>query len=273
MSKQKFSRIIQKISLVAERNGINNVYVVGGYPRALIMNNIDDVHDLDIASAWPGEAKKLGSLSASELTEELPETYHRTGTIKFIYNDVELEFQGHHGDLSDNLHIVQEMEKFGISITPLTTNIYSRDFTINTLIQDIYDFNIYDITGMAVSDIKNKVIRAVIDPLISIPKNPLMILRAIRFSLRYGFRIDSYLEEAMNKHRKELNEQLGPERLQIEILKMLKEDYDGTLELMKGFKLEDILINENYDIFEIIKDIDIENFEGDISDLIKERAQ
>jgi tRNA nucleotidyltransferase/poly(A) polymerase len=123
---------------------------------------------------------------------------------------------------------------------------------------------------MGARDIKNKVIRAVVEPNISIPKNPLMILRAIRFSLRYSFRIDSHLEEAMKKNRNVLREQLGSERLQIEVLKMLKEDYDGTLQLMHEFKLDDILTNDDYDIFEVIKDIDIENFEGDISQLIEE---
>ena len=121
--------------------------------------------------------------------------------------------------------------------------------------------------------ITNKVIRAVVNPKVSVPKNPLMILRAIRFSLRYDFRIDSDLEEAMRKNRKELRDSLSPERLQIEVLKMLKEDYDGTLQLMRKFKLEDILTNEDYDIFEIIKDINIENFDGDISQLIEERTQ
>jgi len=272
MSKQKFSRALKKIAMVGEANGISNVYVVGGYPRALIMENMDDVHDLDIASAWPGQAVKLGYLAAAEMVEDIPETYQRTGTIKFTYDDIDLEFQGTSGDLSDNLHIVQEMEKFGVSITPLTTNIYARDFTINTLILDIYDFNTYDITGMGARDIKNKVIRAVVDPNISIPKNPLMILRAIRFSLRYSFRIDSHLEEAMKKNRNVLREQLSSERLQIEVLKMLKEDYDGTLQLMHEFKLDDILTNDDYDIFKVIKDIDIENFEGDISQLIEEKV-
>ena len=76
----------------------------------------------------------------------------------------------------------------------------------------------------------------------------------------------------MRKYRKNLRKELSPERLQIEILKMLKADYDGTIKMIRDFKLTEVLKNDDYNIFEIIKDIDIENFEGDLDNLIKERS-
>lgn len=271
MSTNKIKTIINKVAEVAELYGINNCYVVGGYPRSVIMNNIsDDVHDLDFASAWPGEATKLGSLVAGKLSKELPEIYHRTGTVKTTYNGMDLEFQGTYGPISDNLNIVQEMERFGISICPLNINIYARDFTINTLIQDLYDKEIYDITGYGVKDIENKIIRTVINPDISIPSNPLIILRAIRFSLRYNFEIDKKLIQSIKTNSSLLRQQLSPERLQIELLKMLKSDYEGTINKMKKFGLMEVMQNKDYDIFEIIKDVDVKNFSKDLDNIMTE---
>ena len=101
-SPQKFRKIIDKISFVANEYGIRNTFVVGGYPRAIIMGSVkDDVNDLDFASAWPGEAVKLGTFSSAELLGEFAEIYHRTGTVKFTYEEVDLEFQGVLGSLSD----------------------------------------------------------------------------------------------------------------------------------------------------------------------------
>jgi tRNA nucleotidyltransferase (CCA-adding enzyme) len=271
MNPTKIKNIINKVAEVATTYGINNCYVVGGYPRSVIMNNIaDDVHDLDFASAWPGQATKLGSLVAGKLTKELPEIYHRTGTVKTTYDGIDLEFQGTYGNISDNLDIVQEMERYGVSISPLNINIYARDFTINTLIQDLNDRELYDITGYGVHDIENKIIRTIVNPDIVIPSNPLIILRAIRFSLRYGFEIDKDLRRAISTNSHYIRKVLSPERLQIEVLKMLQTDYDGTLNKMKKFGLMEIMTNQDYDIFETIKDVDINNFSASLNNIMTE---
>jgi len=273
-SEYKFKRIVGKVGNVAKTYGIKNSYVVGGYPRAIVMGSVDnDVHDLDFASAWPGEAVKLGSMALSEMGGEAAEIYHRTGTIKFSYQEVDLEFQGVLGDLSDLQSTRGQMEKYGIDITPLNLNIYSRDFTINTLIQDLDSKDLYDITGFGTKDIYHGIIRTPIDPEASISHSPLIILRAMRFSLRYDFTIDRKLRSAMKKFSYLLLKRISPERLQLEILKMLREDYDGTMHLIKEFGAEEILANKSYDINNILDRINIEGYEGDLSELTTGEAK
>jgi len=270
----KFKNIVKEIAQIAKSYGIKNSYVVGGYPRSIIMGTVkNDVNDLDFASAWPGEATKLGAIASSELSKDLPEIYHRTGTIKFSYKDVDLEFQGTLGSVSDIQPISSELEKNGIAVTPLTLNIYSRDFTINTLIQDLNNFEIYDITGMGVADIEHKIIRTPIDPAVILEVNPIVILRAIRFSLRYNFRIINELDEAIIPHRYLLLKEYSPERLQLEILKMMCEDYEGTIYMLQKYEMQDILKNKSYNIFDILDKINIKNFDGDLSDLITGEQQ
>lgn len=266
----KFKRIVNTVSKIAKSYGIKNSYVVGGYPRAIVMGSVKkDTHDLDFASAWPGEATKLGSIAASEMVGILPEIYHRTGTVKFTYQGIDLEFQGILGHLSDLSLIRQQMEKYSISMSPLNINIYSRDFTINTLIQDLASKDIYDITGFGIRDIFNGIIRTPIDSDISVLHSPLIILRAIRFSLRYDFSIDRKLSSAMKKYSDLLVKKITAERLQLEILKMLKEDYDGTMQMISEYNIEDILSNSTYNIYKIIDRVNLDSYESDLSDLIK----
>jgi poly(A) polymerase len=273
-SPEKFKKIIKRVSQIAKRHGIKNSYIVGGYPRAIIMDNVkEDAHDLDFASAWPGESGKLGALAASEMINDMPNVFHRTGTIQFEHDGVELEFQGSLGSIADNQPITGEMEKYGISVTPLTINIYARDFTINTLILDLNDNQIYDITGFAITDIANGIIRTPLDSDVICQHNPLVMLRAIRFALRYNFKMDRRLKSSIRKYKDIIRKEYTAERLQIEILKMLKTDYDGTINMMKDFDMDDLLSNEDYDIFEVLNGIDITNFEGDLDSLIQENSK
>jgi len=271
-SPTKFKNIIRELGSIARSYGISNSFVVGGYPRSVIMNSVkEDAHDLDIASAWPGEATKLGSIAASELINDFPEVYHRTGTVKFTYKDVDLEFQGSLGSMSDTQPVTTEMERYGIIVSPLTTNLYSRDFTINTLVQDLETQNIYDIVGFAIKDLENGIIRTPINPQVSLSINPLIILRAIRFSLRYDFEIERRLSSSIRKFKHLLFSEYSSERLQIEILKMLQEDYDGTLKKLEDYELEETLKNRNYDIYKILDTIDITKYTGDLSELVQEK--
>jgi len=268
-SKSKLKKIVKIISEIAKSYGIKNSYIVGGYPSALIMDNVkDDVHDLDFASAWPGEATKLGSMAASELINELPEIYHRTGTVKFSYEDVDLEFQGTLGSIADTQPIISQLTLYGISVSPLTLNIYARDFTINTIIQDLGNLELYDITGFGVTDIENGLIRTPLNPNILAKVNPIILLRAIRFSLRYNYRIVQPLNDVIESHKKLLLKTYTPERLQIEILKMLQENYEGTIYSIKKYGMEEILKNKYYDIFKILDNVDITEFDGDLKLLV-----
>ena len=58
-----------------------------------------------------------------------------------------------------------------------------RDFTINALMQDILNGEIYDFYG-GIEDIRNKVIRHVSS---AFPEDPLRVLRACRFAAKLGF--------------------------------------------------------------------------------------
>lgn len=98
---------------------------------------------------------------------------------------------------------------------------HSRDFTINALQLNIVDCKYYvDRTGMAIKDLKEKVIRTVTDPDDVFTADPQRMLRAIRFASEMGYTIEKYTWISMCKNA-HLIDNLPPERQREELNKML----------------------------------------------------
>ncbi|MBN1379170.1 MAG: polynucleotide adenylyltransferase PcnB [Gammaproteobacteria bacterium] len=69
-------------------------------------------------------------------------------------------------------------------------DVWRRDFTINALYYNIADFSLIDyIDGM--QDIRKRIIRTIGEPEQRYREDPVRMLRALRFSAKLGFKIDS----------------------------------------------------------------------------------
>ena len=79
---------------------------------------------------------------------------------------------------------------------------FRRDFTVNALYYDINGFGIVDYTG-GVDDLEQKVIRSIGDPQVRL-REPMRILRAIKFAARFGFHVESETDRAMRELPEEL---------------------------------------------------------------------
>lgn len=73
-----------------------------------------------------------------------------------------------------------------------------RDFTINSLYYDIHDGSIIDF-AQGMSDIHARQIRLIGDPMVRYQEDPVRMLRAIRFSAKLNFSIESKTKQAIDK--------------------------------------------------------------------------
>jgi len=186
--------IIETVRDICSEYGIKDVYIAGGFPRTIAMENpFSDVSDLDFSGAWPNQSIKVGGLLAERLGVRKVEFFHRTMTLSFTYKDVKVDFKGNFSPID----VRNQMRARGIKTTPLNMDIYNRDFTINMLIYDVMFGKIYDVSGESKGDIERKVIRTFFDSKFVIQENPLIILRALKFKIRYDFRIADDLSVAM----------------------------------------------------------------------------
>ena len=78
------------------------------------------------------------------------------------------------------------------------TDAFRRDFTVNGLFYNIKDFSVIDWVG-GMSDIENKIIRSIGDPVIRFQEDPVRMMRAVKFASRLNFRIERKTAAAMKK--------------------------------------------------------------------------
>ena len=108
-----------------------------------------------------------------------------------------------------------------------------RDFTLNALFFDLKKNKILDCVNGS-EDIEQKIIRAIGEPRVRFQEDALRLLRAIRFSTRFEFKIEKQTGEAIQKNSK-LITKISAERIRDELTLMLKgpRSKDAFLKLME----------------------------------------
>lgn len=240
-SVQKENAIREIIGVVRDtckEYGIRDIYLAGGYPRDVAMGrSLVDVEDLDFSCAWPNQSLKVGGLVAEKLNATDIQIFHRTMTLSFTHKNIKVDFKGNYNPVE----IREQLRKNKIPTTALNFDIYNRDFTMNMLIYDVMADKIYDISGEAKKDIERKTIRTYFDPNFICKENPLIILRALKFQIRYGFEIEHDLAVAMIKNAPLLFDgRYSEERLLLARESVKREGKKEASELFQEFGLQKI---------------------------------
>lgn len=241
MSVQKAIEFIRDI---AHKYRISGIYIVGGAVRDEIMyGNMQPGSDIDITSLYANRAVELGGLIAGELGQNIPQILHRTGTLRLSVYDVEIDFKG---EWLETSNVDQELRRMGVDVSPITKDVYSRDFTINSLLKNIYSEKIYDISKQGINDIKSKIIKTLLPPNFACQHNPLIVLRAIRFAIYLNFEIDKDLSDSMKQNYEVIFKSISPERAELEVLKMLSKNPTRTLDFLEEYNLTRLVMSDVY---------------------------
>ena len=226
--------LLNSLSRLAKENNISEPYIVGGLPRDKAFGTPTEVKDVDITT---GDA---GSFALAMLSsKEWPDAHFRS------YDDghSSLDFKNIRLDFSNNFklpNIKKELdEKQGI--TNLKEELYSRDFTINTLLQpmDLKKAPL-DLTAMGLSDIKNKILRTPVNPELTIGYDPRRILRAIKLAIKFDLHIQPDLAEALVKYRGGIRD-VSLNHIKKQVNQMLKMDSKKTIQMLSEYKLLPII--------------------------------
>lgn len=194
------------------RDNYFEAYFVGGYVRDFLMNK--DPKDIDITTnARPEQIQKIFKSHV--------DTGLQHGTVSVRPNkDSELfEVTTYRvdGKYNDGRHPSE------VIFTPsLNKDLERRDFTMNAIAMDPTNWSLID-PFHGYDDIQNKIVRCVGDAKQRFMEDPLRVLRAMRFAIKYGFTIEDSTKAAM--HDKEILDKLekciSKERITDELRKML----------------------------------------------------
>lgn len=201
-------------------------YVVGGAVRDFLMGKTP--HDYDLTSdALPSQISEVFKEFYQEHSGE------KHGTIRVIVDHKPIEITTFRCDEGytdyrrpDNVEFVKDVY----------IDSKRRDFSINAFYYSeghIYDFH------EGLEDLNNKVIKTIGNPSARFHEDALRILRAIRFSAKLGYEIESKTKTALLDCKEELN-LIAKERILIEL-----KEISSTSNFFKDIK-------EYFPIFKLI---------------------
>lgn len=236
----------------------NKVYLAGGGVRDEILNK--DIKDIDLLINY----KNGGILFAEWITKKLniykensnPVIYPRFGTSKFHlknqkYNnvdlsDVEIECIMPRKEVYD-----KNNRKPNVFDGDLNDDVNRRDFTINSLLKNLSNDELLDLTGMGKNDIENGIIRTTLNPDIIFDEDPLRMMRAVRFSVKYNWKLPLYMIKSIRKNSDKLK-YISSERIQDELNKMLlTNNPDKAIRLLQITKLSRYIFPEIDDLINL----------------------
>jgi len=183
-------------------------YLVGGVPRDQIISGTATLGkvnsiDLDITTN-SSDSMRLAILFASRnnFRFRIFDDRHITVFLK----DFNIDFSSNY--ISNRAVNFLKSEQCDDYLCPAfpeikdkVTEVYSRDFTINALHQNIKTGEIVDILGRSFDDISDRVIKTILPPEITIYDDPRRVFRAIRFSTKFGFDIDNNIKDYVKNNK------------------------------------------------------------------------
>ncbi|MDH7600695.1 MAG: CCA tRNA nucleotidyltransferase [Armatimonadota bacterium] len=200
------------------------LYVVGGAVRAKYLPpdsrnrhaESSETENEDVDIVLEGNALELAEFLFSKgVCKHKPVAYPRFGTAMITIGNTQVELASARKESYEPTSRKPYTEP-----ATLLDDVMRRDFTINTLLENLHTGEVMDLTGKALADIRDRIIRTPRDPEKTFEEDPLRMLRAIRFATRLGFSIHEETFNAIRSmaHRLEI---VSPERIRDEFVKIL----------------------------------------------------
>lgn len=207
------TRATEAIDILRRKHNFE-AYIVGGAVRDLLMNKTPKDYDVT-TNALPEQVKEV--FKDYFIINNNGEK-HGTITVMFDEEPIEITTYRLDGKYTDSRR--PDNVTFSKS---LREDLERRDFTINALALDTFTEEVIDYFG-GVEDLKNKIIRAVGNPLDRFDEDPLRILRGLRFASKLGFSISMPTLMAMYEKKEKLT-LISMERIREELIGILCGEY------------------------------------------------
>ena len=137
------------------------------------------------------------------------------GTIRVKIQGREVDIASTRTERYDHKGHLPQVEKIGCS---LKEDVLRRDFTVNSLYKSVATGEILDFTG-GLEDLKNKKLRVLHDK--SFVDDPTRIIRALKFSHRFGFALEENTFRLQREYLKNINYDMCYKRIKKELIETL----------------------------------------------------
>lgn len=213
--------LMKFLSAVATHLGVaKNVYVVGGAVRNFVIGQ--PIKDIDVVIDSVALQGKDSEWFAKELQRVIPTHTNLTTNnygvaILTISGDWEVGGQNMKGEVIEIANARTESyapdtyKPEDVAPATIVDDTYRREFTFNTLLWRMHDLadgpdkaEILDLTGCGLRDLKDGIMRCPSNPDKTFGDDPSRIIRAIKFLLKYGFRIGPDVEASIKRNKEKI---------------------------------------------------------------------
>ncbi|GIV08741.1 MAG: CCA tRNA nucleotidyltransferase [Fimbriimonadales bacterium] len=192
----------------------DKMYLVGGYVRDKLLGR---PLPSDVDLVLEGNALELAQfLYEHGIAEHRPVTYPRFGTAMVHVAGAPIELVTARSESYHN----QSRKPNEVRPATLYEDALRRDFTVNTLLENLHTGEILDPLGTGIADLEAKVLRTPRDPHETFYEDPLRMLRAVRFAAQLGFTIDPSVYQAILEQAERLAI-VSIERIQAEFTRLM----------------------------------------------------
>ncbi len=175
----------------------SNLYICGGSPREKVMGNQKTIEDIDLTS---GDDKIHYIAKEASIKLKAPNMSYKVlddGHAQITLGSFKLDF-------SSNFNIPNIkpiLEKAGLKgVTDMQAELYSRDFTCNTLLMTLDLKQILDPTGLALKDIKSKILRTCLPAAITLGYDNKRVVRILYMAAKLDFSVDQEIIDWVKGH-------------------------------------------------------------------------
>lgn len=194
----KLRELLQQMLAVQKEIGASQPYICGGTPRDKYLNRLDKIADIDITTG-----DKTVDYLSQEFAIELKKKYNiirktmTDGHSSIFIGDLKVDFSSNFNTPG----IDELLVKRGIlKPTNMQKELFSRDFTCNSLLLSFDLKDVIDPTKQGFKDIKEKKIRTCLAPEITLVANKNRVIRSVYLACKLDFDVDkSIIDFVKNK--------------------------------------------------------------------------
>jgi putative nucleotidyltransferase with HDIG domain len=198
------------------------LYMAGGFVRDELLGR--DSKDVDfVVDGGPESgleaatfiARKLGVYKEGSNPVVFPQYYTAKLTVQTSAGPMDIEF------------VAPRKEKYQpgsrkpeVASGSLEDDVLRRDFTVNSLLKNLHTGKVLDLSGRGIKDLRAGVLNTTGDADWIFGEDPLRILRAIRFAIKYDFKLPMNVIKSIKKNAHTLHD-ISTERINDEVSKIL----------------------------------------------------
>jgi poly(A) polymerase/tRNA nucleotidyltransferase (CCA-adding enzyme) len=182
-----------------------NLFFIGGIVRDELLGK----QSFDIDLTYQGDAIEFAKTIDNAEIIQVNEPF---GTVRIKLNNKEIDIASTRSEIYPQKGHLPEVNNIGCS---LKDDILRRDFTINALAKSTLTNEIIDYTN-GLDDLKNKTLRVLHDN--SFIDDPTRIIRGLKFSIRFGFKLDEHTKELQDYYLQNINYDMSFKRLKKELI-------------------------------------------------------